>query len=138
MKSLLTGLILFCSLVSFGQGKDKQLIGEWTLFEVIDNLTGLVVPITHKSDSVDFEYNLEFTDSLMKFNLEINKCESEYIVSKDRQISFRYFSDCTEFCCDGEFSKLLTYDEATKYFIKEDRTLILVSEDRIFYFKKKA
>lgn len=117
MKKL--ALVLLCSIsfVSFGQGKDAKLIGKWELFEIIDNVTGLTIPITHKTDK-DFSYYVEFIDSLMKYNLEINKCENEYSVNKKREIEFKYFSTCSEFCCDDEFSTYLNYEDVTKYYIK--------------------
>ncbi len=135
MKRIAFITIMCWGAMSFAQGKDKQLIGDWQLFEIIDNLTGLTVPITHKSSDSAI-YKIQFEESKVRYNMEINKCENEYFVSKDGTIEFKYFSACSEFCCDGDFSTLLTYDEATKYYIKEGRTLILVSEDRIFYFKK--
>jgi hypothetical protein len=134
-------LIAFC-LPSFGQGKDAKLQGKWILFEVIDNTSGLTVPLTHKGGLSDFSYYIEFRDSLVKYNLELNKCNNQFTVNKKREIEFKYFSSCTEFCCDGDFSVLLNYEECTKYFIKQGnskeakQTLIMISEDRIFYFRK--
>ena len=136
MKELLLLFALACCHVNgLTQGKDEELIGEWHLFEIIDNLTGQTTPITHQSND-SIVYKINFSDIKVRFNKEINKCENEYLVKKDGSIEFKYFSSCSEFCCDGEFSELLTYDEATKYFIKEGRTLILISEDRIFYLRK--
>ena len=141
MKKTLLFIFILSSILSFGQGKDQKLQGKWVLFEVIDNTTGLTVPITHKSD-LDYTYYIEFIDTLVKYNLEVNKCENEFSVNKKREIEFKYFSTCTEFCCDDEFSGLLNYEECTKYFIKEPKTedakqtLVMISEERIFYFKK--
>lgn len=127
-------VFLFSSFV-FAQGNDKDLEGKWILFKIIDNMTGEDVEITHKANP-EYVYWMTITDNFVKYNLEINKCENEIIVGKGRTIEFKYFSECTEICCDEEFSKVLTYEECTKYYIKEGKTLIMVSEDRIFYFKR--
>lgn len=119
----------------FAQGADSLLQGRWILFKVIDNMTGEDFPPAHKT-SEEFEYWISFTSNVVKYNLEVNKCENEIIVGKDRSIEFKYFPNCSEVCCDAEFSELLTYTDCTKYFIKEKKTLIMVSEDRIFYFSK--
>lgn len=119
----------------FAQGSDSQLEGKWKLFKIIDNMTGADLEITHKANE-DYVYWIKFTGKFVKYNLEINKCENEIIVGKERTIEFKYFSECTEICCDEDFSKLLTYEECTKYYIKDGKTLIMVSEDRIFYFSK--
>ncbi|MBD3638315.1 MAG: hypothetical protein HUJ25_13265 [Crocinitomicaceae bacterium] len=123
------------STVAFAQGADTTLEGRWELFKIIDNMTGDEIKPTHKSAD-SYVYWIRFMDGLVRYNLEINTCSNEVIVGKDRSIEFKYFSECTEICCDAEFSKLLTYPECTKYYIKNDETLIMVSEDRIFYFKK--
>lgn len=119
----------------FSQGADSLLQGRWELFKIIDNLTGNELPPTHKTTE-EFVYYIIFDHNIVKYNLEINKCENEIIVSQDRKIEFKYFSVCSEICCDAEFSTLLTYSDCTSYFIKNKKTLILVSEDRIFYFSK--
>jgi hypothetical protein len=121
--------------LSYGQGSDSLLQGRWELFNIIDNMTGEDITPTHKAND-DYVYFIEFNDNNVKFNLEINKCDNEVVVGKDRSIAFKYFSSCTKMCCDGEFSRLLTYSECTQYFIKGDKTLVLVSEDRIFYFSR--
>jgi hypothetical protein len=135
MKKLILILALFIGSVSFGQGADSLLQGKWNLFKIIDNMTGETIAPMHKS-SKDYTYYIEFIQNFVKYNLEINKCENEVIVGKDRSIEFKYFSTCTEMCCDGDFSKILTYADCTQYYIKGGKTLILVSEDRIFYFSK--
>ena len=137
MIKLSTALLLsFFTLFGFSQGTDSALEGKWKLFEIIDNMSGEVIKPSHKSGKTDYPYTIEFIGNTVKYNLEINKCSNEIIVEKDRSIQFKYFSECTEICCDDEFSKLLSYEDCNKYYIKEGVTLILVSEDRIFYFKK--
>ncbi|UKN01936.1 hypothetical protein K6119_00200 [Paracrocinitomix mangrovi] len=133
--------LLLIMLISVGyanaQEIDSLLQGKWQLFNIIDNMTGKEIKPTHKSKtSKDFKYTINFQDTIVTYNLEINKCDNEFKVTKDRNIEFKYFSNCTELCCDGEFSELLTYPDCTKYYIKENKVLIMVSEDRIFYFNK--
>lgn len=128
-------IVLFCFNISFSQGIDKELEGSWQLFEIIDNMTGEAMKPSHKSAD-NYLYYVKFNAGSFSYNLEVNKCTNEYIAKKDRTIEFKYFSACTEICCDEEFSKLLTYDEVNKYYIKEGKTLILVSENRIFYLSK--
>ena len=135
MKKIIVFIALITFNLSFGQGSDTLLQGKWILFKIIDNMTGETIIPTHKTTEA-FEYYIEFYDNVVKYNLEVNKCENEIIVGKARSIEFKYFSECTKFCCDGEFSNLLTYSDCTKYYIKGEKTLVLVSEDRIFYFSK--
>ena len=135
MKCLGIFFFFLVSITAYSQGSDAGLEGRWSLFKIIDNMTGEELEITHKANP-DYVYWIEFNLNNVKYNLEINTCSNEIIVGKDRSIEFRYFSECTEICCDEEFSKVLTYEECTKYYIKKDKTLIMVSEDRIFYFKK--
>jgi hypothetical protein len=136
IKLILPFLFLVVPIFSSAQGVDDELEGKWILFEIIDNMSGEVITPTHKSSNEEFEYFIEFNGKSVRYNLEINKCTNEIIVQKDRSIEFKYFSECTEICCDEDFSKLITYEECTKYIIKDAKTLILVSEDRIFYLKK--
>ncbi|MEX1003333.1 MAG: hypothetical protein WDZ35_14535 [Crocinitomicaceae bacterium] len=134
-KTVFFCLLLF-SLNSFGQGgADSLLQGRWELFEIIDNMTGEAMEPSHKS-SEDYVYYIEFNDNLVKYNLEINTCTNEVVVDQNHHIEFKYFSECTKICCDDDFSKLLTYSDVNTYYIKSNTILILVSEDRIFYFRK--
>lgn len=135
MKKFALIILILGSSISFGQGADTLLQGKWNLFKIIDNMTGETIVPSHKS-SDNYTYYIEIIDNLVKYNLEINQCENEIIVGKNRSIEFKYFSTCTELCCDAEFSKLLSYTDCTKYYIKGGKTLVLVSEDRIFYFSK--
>lgn len=128
-------IFLGLTLSGFSQGADTLLEGRWELFKIIDNMTGDEIQPSHKT-SEEFSYWIDFNLTIVKYNLEVNKCNNEIIVGKDRSIEFKYFAECTEICCDAEFSKLLTYEECTKYYIKNGETLIMVSEDRIFYFKR--
>jgi hypothetical protein len=129
-------LFILLPVFSNAQGVDGELEGKWELFEIIDNMTGDVIKPAPVSSNKDFKYFIEFQDNIVKYNLDINKCSNEIIVKKDRTIEFKYFSECTEICCDEEFSKILTYEDCTNYIIKDKKTLILISEDRIFYFSK--
>lgn len=114
--------------------QDSLLVGEWQLFKIIDNMTGneTVPPQPHD----DFRFYIAFEDSVMLYNREINKCRNNYEITGPHQIRFLYYDECTQICCDKDFSKLLTYEECTGYFIKDPNTLVLVSEDRIFYFSR--
>ncbi|MBI3134989.1 MAG: hypothetical protein HYZ14_09990 [Bacteroidetes bacterium] len=131
-------LVLFCfiSLTLNAQIKDSLLIGNWELVKIIDNLTGdEILPVRKKAD---FSYDLTFCeDSLVKFNLEINKCSNSYVIPAKNQIRFLYYAECTKICCDKEFSELLMYEECTSYYHKNSDILVLVSEDRIYYFSRK-
>jgi len=129
-------LFILLPIFSHGQGSDGELEGKWVLFEIIDNMTGNVIKPAPVSSNKDFEYFINFQGNIVKYNLDINKCSNEIIVKKDRTIEFKYFSECTEICCDEEFSNYLSYEDCTKYIIKDKKTLILISEDRIFYFSK--
>ncbi|MCB9222689.1 MAG: hypothetical protein R2780_12245 [Crocinitomicaceae bacterium] len=135
MKKIILFIAIFGFTYSYGQGADTLLQGKWVLFKIIDNMSGETITPSHKTTEA-FEYFIEFTDNQVKYNLEVNKCENEIIVGKDRSIEFKYFSNCTSFCCDADFSNLLTYSDCTKYYIKGGKTLVLVSEDRIFYFSR--
>jgi len=135
MKILSFLSIVILSLSSYAQGADSLLQGRWNLFEIIDNVSGEGITPTHKGGK-DYTYYIDFNGNEVNYNLEINLCSNEIEVNKNREISFKFFSSCTEMCCDDEFSKLLTYPDCTKYYIKESKTLIMVSEDRIFYFKR--
>ena len=135
MKRLwLLGLLMLSS-YSFAQGADTTLQGRWQLFQIIDNMSGANVELSHKGTDTP-NYWIEFAGNTVRYKLEINTCNNEVIVGKDHSIEFKYFSECTEICCDGEFSELLSYADCTNYYIKKGQTLILVSEDRIFYFKR--
>ena len=103
--------------------------------KIIDNLTGDEILPSHKSKK-EHTYYIDFDGENVKFNLEINTCTNSYELTGKREISFKYYDACTKICCDDEFSKLLTYEECTNYYIKNGEVLILVSEDRIFYFSK--
>ena len=135
MKLLSIISIVLLAMSSYGQGTDSLLQGRWNLFEIIDNVSGEGITPTHKGGK-DFTYYIDFNGNEVNYNLEINLCSNEVEVNKNREIAFKYFSTCTEMCCDDEFSKFLTYPDCTKYYIKESKTLIMVSEDRIFYFKR--
>jgi hypothetical protein len=132
-------LIVILALICFsakGQQTDSLLIGKWELFKIIDNLTGNEIKPPVK-ENPDFTFYISFADdSLVKFNLEINKCSNSYTIPAPHQIKFLFYSECTKICCDKEFSALLTYEDCTHYYIKNDNTLILVSEDRMYYFKR--
>lgn len=135
MKRLGIIALMLWATSSFGQGVDTLLEGRWELFKIIDNMSGEDIAPSHKTTEA-FVYFIVFNRSVVKYNLEINKCENEIVVARDHSIEFKYFSVCTEICCDDEFSLLLTYEDCTTYYIKENKTLILVSEDRIFYLNK--
>ena len=133
IRTIILSFFTIISTLSLAQKLDKDLEGSWQLFEIIDNMTGDVIKPSHKSND-NHLYYIKFSEGHMHFNLEVNKCSNEYTVEKDRTIAFTYFDTCTEICCDSDFSTLLTYSEANKFYIKENKTLILVSENRIFYF----
>jgi len=134
MKILSFIIFIGLSQISFATENDSLLVGKWNLFKIIDNMTGneTVPPKPHE----DFNYSISFQDSVVHFNLEINKCENSYEITGLHQIKFLFYDECTKICCDRFFSSLLTYAECTGYFIKNETTLVLVSEDRIFYFSK--
>lgn len=127
--------ILLCAHDTEAQYIDSLLPGKWELFKIMDNLTGTEAIIEKPHE--DFKYTLSFSeDSVVKYNLELNKCNSQYVLPAKNQIEFLYFPVCTEICCDRDFSSYLTYDECTTYYLKNENLLVLVSEDRIFYFNR--
>lgn len=136
MKKLLFILVLAGNFSVSAQLADSTILGEWGLFKIIDNLTG--EEITPPKKKNDFDYSIIFTsDSLVKFNLEVNKCSNNFIISERNKIKFLYYAECTKICCDKEFSQQLLYEDYTSYYIKENQTLLLVSEDKVFYFTRK-
>jgi hypothetical protein len=136
MKKLLFILVLAGNFSVSAQLADSTILGEWGLFKIIDNLTGEeIIPPKKKND---FDYSIIFTsDSLVKFNLEVNKCSNNFIITERNKIKFLYYAECTKICCDKEFSQQLIYEDCTSYYIKENQTLLLVSEDKVFYFTRK-
>lgn len=134
MRKLLLLLLIIASGQNFAQ-TDSSLIGRWTLTKIIDNMTGNEILPTHKANP-DYVYYIEFDGSGVKFNKEINTCTNVYEIPEKREIKFKYYDSCSKICCDADFSTLLTYEECTNYYIKKEDTLVLVSEDRIFYFKR--
>jgi len=113
---------------------DSLLLGKWNLFKIIDNLSGneIIPPVPN----ADFKFYISFQDSIVDFNLEINKCENSFSIKGLHQIKFLYYDECTKICCDQNFSSLLTYESCTGYYVINDNTLVLVSEERIFYFSR--
>jgi hypothetical protein len=137
MKNFILIIVALISLGAKGQQTDSLLTGKWELFKIIDNLTGTEITPPVKQENPNFKFYISFAeDSLVKFNLEINKCGNSYKIPAPHQIKFLFYSECTKICCDKEFSALLTYEDCTNYYIKNDNTLILVSEDRMYYFKR--
>src|SRR5688572_9442717 len=137
MRTIGFALLYFLSIGSLrAQETDSLLTGHWELIKIIDNFTGdEIQPAKRKSD---FQYTLSFyEDSLVKFNLEVNKCQNNYVLNQKNQIKFLYYAECTKICCDKEFSELLMYEECTSYYIKNGNVLVLVSDDRIYYFNRK-
>lgn len=128
---LILSLISLISILSKAQ-QDSALAGTWNLFKIIDNMTG--DEILPPSDKPNFRYTLTFADSVLKYNLDINKCNLDYLITGPHEITFPHYSECTLICCDKEFSALLTYEECNRYYIKNEHILVLISEDRIFYF----
>jgi hypothetical protein len=113
---------------------DTLLAGKWNLFKIIDNMTGNeITPVTPRED---FKFWISFEGETVRYNREINKCKNTYKIIGPHMIKFLYYDECTEICCDKEFSQILTYEECTGFFIKDPNTLVLVSEDRIFYFSR--
>lgn len=131
----LTIILLSFSFSGFTQSTDSLLIGEWQLFKIIDNMTGIEIPITHKSLE-NPSYIIKFDGTGVWFNLEINKCTNSYTITGRNKIEFTYYDSCTEICCDESFSEYLTYDQCTGYYIQQKNRLILVSEDRMYYFTR--
>ena len=136
MKKLLGAFIIAISLsqTSFATETDSLLLGKWNLFKIIENLSGdeIIPPATTDG----FKFYISFQDSLVDFNLEINKCGNSYAVVGLHQIKFLYYAECTLICCDHHFSSLLDYESCTNYYVRNDNTLVLVSEERIFYFSR--
>lgn len=132
------GVLFFLSvsLVGKTQITDSLLLGNWELTRIIDNLTG--EEITPPKKRADQSFVISFyTDSLVKFNLEINKCSNSYVLPQKNQIKFLFYAECTKICCDNEFSELLMYEDCTSYYIKDKSVLLLVSEDRVYYFDRR-
>ena len=121
--------------VSMAQYQDSLIFGKWYLTKVIDNLTGNeIVPGLQSNEE---PYFIEFSDdSTCRHNLEVNRCKNEFRLLSKNQIKFLYYAECGEVCCDGEFSSLLLYEDCTAYYIKDKNTLLLVSEDRVYYFRR--
>lgn len=135
MRIFLLLFICLTSRMSAAQFTDSLLFGNWELHKIIDNLTG--DELTPPKKKADFAFQLSFyEDGRAKFNLEINKCGNTYTLPAKNQIKFLYYAECTKICCDKEFSELLTYEDCTSYYIKNADVLVLVSEDRIYYFNR--
>ena len=134
MKKIFILSLLFIGTNSLTQEIDSLLLGRWHLTKFIENMTGdeIIPPKAHE----DFVFYIEFGDSLVNFNLEINKCENVYKIIGEHQLKFLYYDECTKICCDQFFSTLLTYEQCTNYYLKSTDVLVLVCEDRIFYFAK--
>lgn len=136
MKQVFFIFLLIGNFLVNAQPADSTILGEWNLFKIIDNLTG--DEITPPKKKSEFDYSITFTaDSLVKFNLDVNKCTNNFIIPERNKIKFLYYAECTKICCDKEFSELLIYEDCTSYYIKENQTLLLVSEDKVFYFTRK-
>ena len=132
MKNLFLALFISSGFCCAAQ-PDSSHLGKWQLFKIIDNMTGdEIIP---PKPNADFEFYIVFQDSTVGFNLEINKCGNSYSINGLNQIEFLYYDDCTQICCDKEFSALLTYEACTGYYIRGN-TLVMVSEERIFYFSR--
>lgn len=134
MKKILYFLVFQVS-VSLAQYQDTLIFGKWHLTKVIDNLTGNeIVPGSQANEE---PYFIQFSeDSVCRHNLEVNRCTNEFRLLAKNQIKFLYYAECGEVCCDGEFSSLLLYEDCTAYYIKDKNTLLLVSEDRVYYFRR--
>lgn len=139
MRSFLLS-ITFClaaSQIGFaGDTTDTALIGKWNLFKIIDNMTGNEVMPTAPNEN--FKFFIEFENEVeVDFNMVANLCENGYSIVGLHQIKFLFFDECTKICCESpDVTALLTYSECTQYFVMDDKTLVLVSEERIFYFSR--
>ncbi len=148
IKQFLLPFLMILSSMSFAQADnaivsdnrvvdDSLLQGKWELFKIIDNMTGEEILPSHKSNA-EHIYYINFAQGDVSFNLEMNTCTNEYNLGLDNEFSFKYYDSCSKICCDGDFSKNLNYEDCTKYFLKNINILVLVSEDRIYYFNRKA
>ena len=129
----LFAVVLLVSVSGTAQ-QDSLLTGKWNLFKIIDNMTGTEIVPVKPTD--DFNFWISFEGDIADYNHEINKCNNTFKIIGPHMIKFLYYDECTQICCDKDFSKLLTYEECTGYFIRDPNTLVLVSEDRIFYFSR--
>lgn len=114
---------------------DSLLQDRWELFKIIDNMTGAEILPSHKSQS-DFVYYIEFFKGNLRYNTEMNTCTNVYEISGKNEINFEFYDSCTKICCDEEFSEYLSFEDCNRFFIKSVNVLVLISEDRIYYFNR--
>ena len=110
----------------FGENnqQDPTLIGKWKLIK-IDNKT-----ISSKK-----KYYLEFSKSKIQFNTTKNTCAITQWKTKEGIIEYETKAvECTELCCDDDFSKTLQYNGA--YSVLELNLLTISNNNNTYYFKR--
>lgn len=140
IRLIVISLAFLVSFQAYGQSTDSLstdslLQDRWKLSKIIDIMTGSEILPTHKSNK-PYLYYIEFYNGEVSFNLEINTCGNSYKITNKNEIEFEFYNTCTKICCDSDFSALLNYDSCTKFFIKNINTLVLISDERIYYFKR--
>lgn len=107
----------------------NPLLGKWTLKSIkYYPQDEIVIP--------QKDYWVEFTDTKINFNKEVNTCLTNYqLLGRDR-LQIEAAVGCTKKCCDKDISDKLTYAQATSYTIS-DKKMTLKTPDRVFEFTKR-
>jgi len=109
----------------------KKLLGAWDLKKIYYPKTKEEI-IPTKSYIATF-----YTDGTLKYNKEVNTCQTKFRMSLDRKVIFSPLDSCTEKCCDKDISNKLQYFKATGYDLTGE-ILVLRSAEVVFVFNKKV
>lgn len=105
----------------------SKLNGKWKL-EKVQRVEEVLIPEKKP-------YYLTFSNDLISYNLEVNKCQTRDFTITDSLISMGY-SACTRVCCDGRDDPISNYIDYNGSYTIIDTTLIITNKETIFHFNR--
>jgi heat shock protein HslJ len=124
MKNLLILLSIFTYLQT--STNETTLAGKWKL-QKLEHNDEILIP---KKD-----YFLTFSNELISFNLDVNKCLSRYFTITDTTIIIESLG-CTKVCCDGKNDTISNYINYSGRYTIQDEKLIITNQESTIYLNR--
>lgn len=122
-----TILLLFFLLFSIEKDPITDLIGKWKLVQIDKH--GVIITPKKK------DYYLIISPKSIRYNLEINRCETDSFSIDEKNIILYNFA-CTEICCDDQLEPISIYLNYSGTYQLKDSLLTIFNKKETLFLKK--
>jgi len=118
---------------SYTQDDFKKFIGGWDLVNIRDSKTFEINFLPEQNYWVEF-----LRKGKMRYNRNVNTCETKYKATDIGRLIFTPNVDCTEKCCDDQkIIQTLNYHDVIEFELYDKIMFLIDTKGKIWEFKKK-